>query len=115
MLLAWSNTVSIKRIWSNEYCIELHVEYENSKDNFVAVFVHANTEVKERQLQWEELKNRKHLWGEKWVIGGDFNNIKGYEEKEGGRKRAESSFMDFRRFISEMEMGDFKFQGNTFT
>lgn len=55
------------------------------------------------------------MWGEKWVIGGDFNDIKAQDEKEGGRKRPESSFVDFRRFIAEMEMCDIKFRGNAFT
>lgn len=65
LLLAWKDTISIKRIWSTDYCIEVQVEFEDSKDNFVAIFVHASTESKERQLQWEELKDRKHLWGDK--------------------------------------------------
>lgn len=46
---------------------------------------------------------------------GDFNDITGHEEKEGGRRRADSSFVDFRRFIADMEMGSIKFRGNNFT
>lgn len=48
----------------------MHLESEDFKDTFVAVFVHASTESRQRQRQWEELKNRKHIWGDKWVIGG---------------------------------------------
>lgn len=46
------------------------MESGDLKDNFVAVFLHASTEVRDRLSQWEEIRNRKHLWGEKWVIGG---------------------------------------------
>lgn len=47
--------------------------------------------------------------------GRDFNDIKGHDEKKGGRRRVENSFDDFRSFISEMEMGDIKFKGDTYT
>lgn len=54
------------------------------------------------------------------MIGGDFHDRKNHEEKErgsgeGGRKRPENIFADFRRFISEMEMGDIKYRGKPFT
>lgn len=54
---------------------------------------------KYRQRQWEELKRRKPFWDDKWIIGGDFNDIKDNEENRGGRRREESSFMDFKNFI----------------
>lgn len=46
---------------------------------------------------------------------GSFNDIKGQEEKEGGRRRLESSFTDFRNFITEMKMADIKFRGDAHT
>lgn len=53
--------------------------------------------------------------GRKWVLGGDLNNIKSQEEKEGGRVRSESKFTDFRDFIADMEMGDIKFRRDAYT
>lgn len=79
LLIAWKDTVRILEVRSNDFCIKVHVESEDSQDNFVAIFVHTHIDAKTRQLHLEELKNRKHLWGEKWVIGEDFefhNNIK---------------------------------------
>lgn len=46
---------------------------------------------------------------------GDFNDIRSHEEKKGGRKRLESSFAGFRNFIAEIEMGDIKFKGESWT
>lgn len=48
---------------------------------------------------------------------GDFNEIKGSEEKgeEWGRGKKESSFCEFRKFISDMELGDIRFRGYPFT
>lgn len=69
----------------------------------------------ERIRQWECLKERKQLWGEKWVMWGDFNERNNNEEKKGGRTRQESSFTGFRTFISEMGMEDISYRGRTFT
>lgn len=46
---------------------------------------------------------------------GDFNDIRDNNKKQGGRRRAENSFLDFRNFISEMQMGEIKFKGEPFT
>lgn len=58
----------------NEFC---------NKERFWETFVYASTNANERQGQWEELKRRKQFWSDKWIIEGDFNDIKGYEEKRG--------------------------------
>lgn len=47
--------------------------------------------------------------------GGDFNDIKGHDEKRGGRRRPESSFRSFRSFITSMEMEEIKAEGSEFT
>lgn len=49
------------------------------------------------------------------VFGGDFNDIKGHDEKKGGRRRPDSSFRSFRNFITTMEMEKIKAEGNEFT
>lgn len=77
--------------------------------------MHASTNAKERQKQWEILKSMKQMWGPRWVIEGDFNDIKNNEEKLGGKRRQESSFRDFKNIISAMEMGDIKYKGETYT
>lgn len=48
-------------------------------------------------------------------IRGDLNEIKNHDEKNGGNRRSEGSFIDFMSFISKMGMGDIRFQGSTFT
>lgn len=50
-----------------------------------------------------------------WVMGGDFNDILNNDKKNGGRRRQESSFANFKIFMSDMEMGDIKYKGDTFT
>lgn len=65
---------------NNEFCLELQVVSSDEKESFWVTFVHANTDAKERQIEWEELKGRKQFWGEKWIIGEDFNDIKYHGE-----------------------------------
>lgn len=88
---------------------------EQEGDSLWIIFIYASTEAKERRKQWELLMKRKSQWGSRWILEGDFNDIRNNEEKKGGRHRQESSFHDFRNFISEMQMGKIKLKGKTFT
>lgn len=115
MLIAWKDSVHIKSFWSNDFCIKVQVESDDANDSFWVIFVHASTDPKERQNQLTELKLRKQRWRERWVLGGDLNDIKSQEEKKGGRVRSKSSFTDFRDFIANMEMSDIKFRGDAYT
>lgn len=42
------------------------------------------------------------------------NEIKNNEEKTGGRQRQEHSFVNFKNFLADMEMGDIVFNGPAF-
>lgn len=60
-------------------------------------------------------KIQKDNVGSEMSDGGDFNDIKNRKEKQGGNERLESSFLVFKNFIAEMEMGDLKYKGDPFT
>lgn len=91
------------------------MESEVEDECFWITFVHTSTESRDRQKQWEELKRRRLQWGSRWIVGGDFNDIKNQEEKKGGNARLEGSFSGFRNFILDMGMGDLGFKGDMFT
>lgn len=59
-------------------------------------------------------KEKENVLGVKWIIGGDFNNIKDQGEKKGRKRKLESSFADFRNFISDKKIGDIKFRGEVY-
>lgn len=115
MLVFWSELVQVKIMESNDFSIEMQVTTLDGKESFCVIFVYASTDDKVRQVQWETLIKGTVYWGKRWVIGGDFNNIKANEENKGGRKRLESSFVGFKNFIDEMEMGDIKFKCESWT
>lgn len=93
----------------------MQVDTSDEQESYWVIFVYASTEAKVRNRQWKELTERKCRWGEKWIMGEDFNNIRDNSEKKEGRLRQESSLMDFRNFISAMRMGDVKFRGDRYT
>lgn len=51
----------------------------------------------------------------KWFLGGDLNDIRRTEEKQGGRVRSEDSFRQFRDFIATMDMGEIPSKGRLWT
>lgn len=63
MLVAWSTNVEIKVMRSTGFCMELYVKTEDERECFRAIFVHATVDAKERKEQWEELKERRKVWG----------------------------------------------------
>lgn len=99
----------------NDFCVEMRIACEGEKTEVWLIFVYGSTDYKERQEQWNFLNARKQMWGKNWVLGGEFNDIRSKEEKQGGKERHESSFLPFRSFIAEMDMGEIKYTGNTYT
>lgn len=80
-----------------------------------AVFVYASNKSKERAEQWEGLSKKKSQWGENWILGGDFNEIRHPLEKQGGRVRHEDSCKAFQDFIQKMNMEEVEVQGRQST
>lgn len=79
--------MDVKQLWMNDFCVELQIEVEGEEGVVWIIFVYASTEAKERQQQWEFLKDRKLRWRPNWGNRGDFNDIKNNEEKRRGRGR----------------------------
>lgn len=67
--------------------------------------MYASLENRVRRQQWDYLRAKKSDWGPMWVLGGNLNEIKNKDEKNGGNERLDSSFQDFRNFIVNMNMG----------
>lgn len=94
------------------FSIEVEFEVSESEGKTWAIFVYASNKEKTRMEQWQELLDRKGDWGNKWILGEDFNDIRHPSEKAGGRTRTEASCQGFRKFIEQMEIEEIMFQGN---
>lgn len=99
MALLWKEEIKISKILVTTFTIEALVEDQESKSKWWLVGVYASYDSQIRKQQWRIIRDRKKLWGENWIIAGDFNDIVSNEEKWGGNWREKRSFWDFKNFI----------------
>lgn len=66
---------------------------------FIQVIRKKLEKINGRNWQLERL-----IGGNKWILGGDFNDIKNPHEKSGGRIGSEISCNGFRQFIERMDI-----------
>ncbi|CAA7045136.1 unnamed protein product [Microthlaspi erraticum] len=69
--------------------------------------------VKLRDLVWERITRIGTTRTDPWFLIGDFNEITGNHEKQGGPLRQASSFVSFNLMISDCGFVDFPSRGNT--
>ncbi|XP_071914055.1 uncharacterized protein [Coffea arabica] len=79
------------------------------------ICIYASTDDATREQQWQIIRERKVLWGNRWLIAGDMNDIVSNGEKWEGIPRTERSFKQFRDFISTNELIDIGFEGKPWT
>ena len=75
-------------------------------------FVYGDPVIECREYVWERLTRKSLVRTGAWFMIGDFNEITGNDEKKGGRKRQESSFLPFRTMIANCGMIEFPYKGN---
>lgn len=115
LLLGWGSEVTVHQIYSTDYSIEVEVESTDTNGRVWAIFIYASIREKVRAKQWQELWTRHSMWGDNWILGGDLNDIRTPEEKQGGRRRTEASCQGFKDFIDLMNMEELAFKGKPWT
>ncbi|XP_022564339.1 uncharacterized protein LOC111208947 [Brassica napus] len=78
-------------------------------------FVYGEPVQKLREQVWERLTRYGLSRTEPWFIIGDFNEITGNHEKDGGFLRSASSFVPFNDMIRNCGLLEFPARGNTFS
>lgn len=63
----------------------------------------------------EELYTKIRQWRDRWILGGDFNDIRGPEDKRGGRIRSVASCKRFRELIGKMNIEEIAYQRKEWT
>lgn len=112
--MCWSEETIGHQIVSNSFGFEVELETLDSKGKcWVFLYLSPNNLV--RADQWQYLVDNKSKWVNNWFLGGDLNDIRKAEEKQGGRLRTEASFLQFQNFIDDMGMDEINFKGRIWT
>ena len=106
----WKPEVNLLVITASKNYIDTLIKYEGKE--FYATFIYVDTDSTKRKQTWDELTSLSTIINSPWIFFGDFNDITGNLEKDGGRTRPEGSFIDFRTFLSACDMFDLPDSGD---
>nr|XP_027088506.1 uncharacterized protein LOC113709853 [Coffea arabica] len=115
MALLWKEDTQVVAVYQTAFTIEAKIEDMKLNCTWWFIGVYASCDAQIRKNQWEVLKERSRLWGSRFFIAGDFNDILSNEEKWGGVAREERSFRDFKDFLAHNHLIDIGFEGHPWT
>lgn len=101
MAVYWKEEGLIKKVETTTFTMEVLVEEAADKTRWWCIGIYASTDSRIKRQQWAVIKRRKRLWGDNWILIGDFNDIASNVEKWGGREREEWTFKDFKELIRD--------------
>lgn len=111
LALFWRNDLNLQVLSSSQNHIDTKIAYKNL--TFYSTFVYGAPEIPKRLEVWNMLTSIANTRdGEAWFLTGDFNEITENSEKSGGKERPESSFSNFRSFLSTCDLFDIRRTGN---
>ncbi|CAA7027574.1 unnamed protein product [Microthlaspi erraticum] len=110
LALYYSSSSSVTILSSSPRMIDIEAVIEGVK--VFMTFVYGEPVTENRGSFWECLSDMSFHRRGAWLMIGDFNEITGNHEKRGGRRRSDTSFLDFRRMLANCGMIDFPFKGN---
>ncbi|CAA7054919.1 unnamed protein product [Microthlaspi erraticum] len=111
LALFYNNSYDVSIICSNKRIIDVEASHEG-RSIFMS-FVYGDSVVKFRDIVWERITRIGTTRTEPWFLIGDFNEITGNHEKQGGALRQASTFVPFNLMISDCDLVDFPSRGNT--
>lgn len=109
----WKNSISASVVFQSANLVDMQVVFNGI--SLYLSYVYGYPDPRFRHLLQERLERTSTTKSDPWLIMGDFNEIKGNEEKKGGPRRPERTFTDFRRMINTCDFHDLKSVGDKFT
>ena len=94
MAVIWITNVTVLELITTAFTMEVHImDTDTNLDQwFIGIYVSTDDQI--RNNQWKIVEIRKELWGLRWIIAGDFNDITSNEEKWEGRRNIQG-FQEF--------------------
>ena len=65
MTLMWNRNIDVIRVVTTTFTIEAHVKDSNSKEDWWLIGIYASCESRIRKNQWQVIRERKRLWGDR--------------------------------------------------
>ncbi|KAL8473801.1 hypothetical protein ACS0TY_030599 [Phlomoides rotata] len=116
LLLFWGNNINVSlRSYSFSH-IDVTVAWESLNWRFTGCYAPSNAG--ERKPFWDLLRKLNSLksdLNEKWILGGDFNEIMFPSEKLGGSRKNNSSTQNFLSCLKDIGVTNVKTLGPKFT
>ncbi|XP_071940156.1 uncharacterized protein [Coffea arabica] len=84
MALFWNKDIEVREVVTTALTIEALVFDPELQIDWWFIGVYMSCDANIRKQQWKVLTARRQLWGDKWLLAGDFNDILTNEEKWGG-------------------------------
>ena len=97
-------------LFSNNRMIDIETIIDGIK--VFMTFVYGDHVLERRDQVWERLTRFSTTRNGSWFMIGDFNEIASHNEKEGGRRRSDSSFLPFKQMLNDCGILEFPFTGN---
>lgn len=114
LVIFFEQSVQLSVVSQSSHLIDCKVAFNGMDFNFSFVYGHPNPSL--RHYTWDKLIRlsllRRH---EPWFLLGDFNEILGNHEKDGGRTRPEGYFHEFRQMMRTCELVDLQSIGDRFS
>lgn len=113
LALLWKDGIDLEIVSSCKNYFDVRLIYEG-KLSYMS-FIYGDPDKKKRKQTWDYLSALALIRDAPWFATGDFNDLTGNDEKEGGPERPEGSFEDFRTFLLEGDLYDLQHSGNCFS
>ena len=114
LVIFWKQHVQFSVLSLSPNLVDCKVD--GNEGSFYFTFVYGNPNTSLRHYTWEVLEqmgiSRRN---QPWLLLGDFNEILGNHEKQGGRVRPEISFQGFRTMVRHNDLTDVSSVGNRFS
>ena len=110
LALFFMDEFQVNVLFSNNRMIDIEAVIDGIK--VYMTFVYGDPVLERRDEVWERLTRFSTTRNGPWFMIGDFNEIICHNEKEGGRRRPDSSFLPFKQMLHDCGMLEFPFTGD---
>lgn len=104
LALLWNDGIDLSIVSSCINYFDAKLVFEGKLS--YSTFVYGDPDKKKRKQVWDYLTALALIRDAPWFVSGDFDDLTGNSEKEGGLERPEGSFDDFRAFLTEGDLYD---------